>query len=72
MPVQQRTRAWLSTATPQQITAALDAGELAELLGRRPPVQLDRQATEDDVAGMTPDEIAAAFEHGHLDELLGR
>lgn len=32
----QRNQQWLNTATPDEINAAFDNGELAELLGRTP------------------------------------
>lgn len=68
----QRDHAWLTSATPQQITAAFDAGELNELLGRPVPAAVDGQATEEQLAAMTPEQKAAALQAGQLDAILGR
>lgn len=74
----QRDDAWLKAATPEEIAAAYDAGELEELqtgvvrshpeIGSVPGLQHD-QAWVD---AMPADRVAAAFEAGELDALLGR
>lgn len=71
-PIPQRDDAWLKSAPAAEVTRALDAGELAELLGAPVPVTLDGQAAEGDLTGMTSAQIATAYETGQLDALLGR
>lgn len=74
----QRDEAWLKTATPEQIAAAEEAGELDALQGRVvrtfpevgsiPGLQREREWID----AATPDRLAAAYEAGELDAYLGR
>ena len=76
--VAQRDEAWLTAATPEQIAAAYDAGELEALQGRAvrtdpavgtiPGIQRD-QAWVDQA---TPEHIASALDAGELEAYLGR
>lgn len=77
MPVQ-RDEAWLASATPEQIAAADDAGELDALQGRAvrtdpaigtiPGIQRDQGWVDQ----ATPEHIASALDAGELEAYLGR
>jgi hypothetical protein len=77
---EQRTQAWIDSATPEQITAAHKAGELANVLAGVPddPADVAREARERAalqkseawVKTATPEQIYAAKEAGHLTRVL--
>jgi hypothetical protein len=80
---QQRSRADVEQAEPEQVLGWLRDGALDDLLHGRPPTpppepkpddQPDetRQLSRDDLTDMTTDEIAAALAAGRFDDLLAR
>lgn len=72
--VPQVTEAALKTMTPDQITAAVESGACAELLGRPVPVVLTTgtsQLTEAESAQLSPDQRAEAYQAGRLSNLAG-
>jgi hypothetical protein len=57
----QRGTAWLTTASPGQIDAAVRAGELNRLLaGDDPDAEPARTLSHEDIAAMTPEQIVEA------------
>jgi hypothetical protein len=70
--VQQRDETWVKAATPEQIVAAQNAGELNDLLGRPRPLPTAGQLTAEDIQGRTAEEIEAARVRGQLVTLLSR
>ncbi len=66
----QRSREWIVTASPEEITAAYNAGQLQVALGRA--VDAPVQRTDAWLTAATPDEIAAAYEAGELATLQGQ
>lgn len=70
--VPQRDQEWLQSATPDQISQARAAGELAELLGAPIPVRLldnSAQLTAEDLDQLTPDQVTEACAAGRLTTL---
>ncbi|MFI9846509.1 hypothetical protein ACIHFD_56470 [Nonomuraea sp. NPDC051941] len=66
----QRDKQWLRNATPEQIVAAQDAGELDDLTGRsRYPSR--GQLTPEHLGRMNRDEIRQAHREGRLADVLG-
>lgn len=75
--VLQHDEAWLRTATPDQINAAYQAGELTAIVAVPAPERPEATAPEgqldaDTVKAMRPQEITEALDAGTLDHLLGR
>ena len=74
----QLSKADISVMTPEQIVAALKAGQLHTLLTTADPppdpiaeaIVNDGRITETDLKGMTPEEIVDAHRAGRLDHLL--
>ncbi|OPG04127.1 hypothetical protein [Microbispora sp. GKU 823] len=71
MSTMQRDEDWLAAATPEQINAAYEAGELNALMGT-PVIPNDGQLTDDHLKQMTPEQINRAYESGQLDHILGK
>lgn len=72
--VPQLDAAALKAMRPEQITAAMESGACAELLGRPVPVVLtagDSQLTEPEAAQLSPEQRAAAYQAGRLADLAG-
>ncbi|GGK59951.1 hypothetical protein Ppa06_26320 [Planomonospora parontospora subsp. parontospora] len=70
----QRDEEWLEAATAEEITRALDAGELNELLGRSVPAPLPPEGQADAawLASASLEAVSRAYDTGQLDQLLGR
>ncbi|KJE23701.1 hypothetical protein FF36_01886 [Frankia torreyi] len=71
-PVVQRDAEWLGSANAAEIDAARRRGELADLFGATPAIDVQDgvQWVTADLEGASADQIAAALGRGDLSELL--
>lgn len=71
-PVIQRNAEWLASANAAEVDAARRRGELADLFGATPAIDVQDgvQWVTADLDGATADQIAAALARGDLAELL--
>lgn len=68
----QRDQDWLETAAPEQVEAAMHAGQLASVAGTEAPFEIIQgvQWSNSDLDQATPDQIADALDRGDLREVL--